>query len=270
MSNVRAQISAEELLSIRRLADLQPSRVAEGQKRVRLAIQTPLEFPDGAFVECCVRKQEGTDVCIQGQVVPRAQRRRGDETGVLVVEVLGASRCTSHLSAPPAARALALPDSKALGQLVSGLLGKEVPTQVDTVDGERLERPLSYARYVDDENRARVVIVADEPSTLRLGSALLMMPEENAMESLATGELDECALDGFDEILNVAASLFNRHGYAHLRLDGVWRAPEDVPEDARALLDACDVQLRMRLTSPAGESCCMLLHACGVRGRKAA
>lgn len=122
--------------------------------------------------------------------------------------------------------------TEALKELFDGLLGVETKLEPG---GEPLEpspgRHLVATRYLNREDVAKAVAVADESFVYFMGAGLAMMPAEKAEESLASHEPPEELLDNGREVLNVAAAVINDAQSMHVRIDELYRLPGVLPSD---------------------------------------
>lgn len=128
-----------------------------------------------------------------------------------------------------------LPTAADVRGLLNGLFDRPV-----TVHQER--EPVLPGRgvhvvgsYVEDTGRTRALVFCDLTLGCVLGAALALVPMPRVEEALASGRVPEDLADNTQEVLNVAASLFNSAD-AHLKLKTVHVVPEPVGEDVVELL----------------------------------
>ncbi len=130
-----------------------------------------------------------------------------------------------------------VPSAFAIRELFEGMLGRDVEwedgARVDFLDGA------AVATYVDDFGNLRAVALADIPLTARAGSAIALMPQAGAESAVANGLISPAQFDNMAEILNVAASLFNKPDTAHLRLLESYAPRETLPAE---VADLCLLQ----------------------------
>lgn len=130
-----------------------------------------------------------------------------------------------------------LPSTMSIRELLDGLLGREVTLEPGAPLAPSAKTPTSIATYVDDSLQLRSLIVVDLPFGAYAGAALGLIPVGGASDAIESGSLPETMAENLYEVLNIAASLFNVAGAAHLRLYQVHHAGTPLPADilARAL-----------------------------------
>lgn len=111
-----------------------------------------------------------------------------------------------------------LPRPKQVRDLLTDLLGKEVTLSpcAPFVPGPR--QPTSIAVYADDSLRITSLIACDLRFSAYVGAALALVAPAVAEEAVEAGMLDPTLAENLYEVLNIASSMFNATGHAHLRL----------------------------------------------------
>lgn len=123
-----------------------------------------------------------------------------------------------------------VPSAFEVRELFEGLLGRSVEwmgnsTPVDPIDGA------SVGAYVNDFGQVKAVVLCDVPLTAWAGSAIALLPHAGAEATIKDGLVTAAQFDNISEILNVAASMFNKSNCAHLRLDTAYAPRETLPAD---------------------------------------
>ena len=124
----------------------------------------------------------------------------------------------------------ALPQAADVGQLVEGLLGRQVTTARTPQPVMRGKDVRIVGSYVDDEGAVRAVCLVDLVLGNALGAALALVPEPRVAAAVSAGKVEDDLAENTREVLNVAASLFNS-GERHLKLAGTWVEQEPVPDE---------------------------------------
>lgn len=116
-----------------------------------------------------------------------------------------------------------LPTPKAVRDLFSGIVGREIDL---SVDGEALtpatEPGVLVGEYISDVYGAQALVAFDLPLAAYLGAALALVPPGGAQIAVDEAFLPDSLLDNAYEVLNISASLFNTDNAPHLRLDPVY------------------------------------------------
>ncbi len=128
-----------------------------------------------------------------------------------------------------------LPTAADVRSLLNGLFDKPVTVREEpgpVLPGRSVK---VVASYVEDSGAVRAVVFCDLVTGCVLGAALAMVPMPRVQEALDTGEVPPDLADNTQEVLNVAASLFNSAD-AHLKLRSVQVVPEPVTDDVVTFL----------------------------------
>lgn len=127
----------------------------------------------------------------------------------------------------------ALPTTRTVRDLLSRLLSRDVEVWVgDPYAGD--DAATTYAVYVDDRMRARVVVVADLEFSALAGAAIGLVPPVLAHSAIGRGKVPATLAENLDEVLNVCAAGLNGPDRPHLRLYSVHHVGEQVPTDVLA------------------------------------
>lgn len=110
-----------------------------------------------------------------------------------------------------------LPKPDAIAALLSCLVGRKVSARAGArlaPDGAR-----SLATYVDADGAVLFAALTDLPFLAGFGAALALIPSSVVDEAVRSGKPSEVLVENAQEVLNVAASLFNDVAYAtHVKL----------------------------------------------------
>ena len=143
----------------------------------------------------------------------------------------------------------ALPTGADVRGLLNGLFDRSV-----TVHEER--RPVLPGRgvhvvgsYVEDGGRVRALVLCDLTLGCVLGAALALVPMPRVQEALDSGAVPPDLADNTQEVLNVAASLFNGAD-AHLKLRATQVAPEPVSDDVVGFLRGAPYRVDLTVEVP--------------------
>ena len=104
--------------------------------------------------------------------------------------------------------------------------------------------------YVEDGGRIRALVMCDLTLGCVLGAALALVPMPRVQEALDAGSVPLDLADNTQEVLNVAASLFNSAD-AHLKLRAVQVAPEPVSDDVVGFLRGAPYRVDLTVEVPA-------------------
>ena len=97
------------------------------------------------------------------------------------------------------------------------------------------------ALYVDDDDQPVAACAVDYPFTAYAGASLTRIPKGTADECVSTGEFSQIMIGNVHEIMNICSRLLMNSKSPHLRLNGLYQKPEEVPGPVQALLgDAPD------------------------------
>lgn len=131
---------------------------------------------------------------------------------------------------------MSLPSEKAIRDLLTGLLGKDVDVLPDDpVSVSPIDR-FTVAVYATDKLRTAAVVVCDLALSAYLASALSLLPPRGAADAISGGVLSEEMEDNLHEIYNVGSSLFNSGAGPHVRLYRVYQPDDELPGDVRGWL----------------------------------
>ncbi|HZP30773.1 MAG TPA: hypothetical protein VFC99_17630 [Acidimicrobiia bacterium] len=131
-----------------------------------------------------------------------------------------------------------MPIQEAIRDLLMDLVGRSV--SIDKTSRLELEDDTvgAVADFVGDDGEVGVALIADLALAASLGASLTMMPATIVKESLRRNRFEEeMLLENFDEVANIMTRLFNTHDTPHLRKDGVYPIPGDVPDPVTALIE---------------------------------
>jgi hypothetical protein len=123
-----------------------------------------------------------------------------------------------------------VPTAFELRDLFESLLGRTVEwtgtsDHVDPIDGALI------GAYTNDIGNVRALILCDIPLTAWAGSAIALLPHSGAEATIKSGLVTAAQYDNIAEILNIAASMFNRPNTPHLRLATTYAPRETLPAD---------------------------------------
>ncbi len=94
------------------------------------------------------------------------------------------------------------------------------------------------AVYVDDNDQPLVACALDYSFTAYAGASLTRIPLGTAKDCADNGDFLEVMLGNVHEIMNICSRLLMSAGSPHLRLQTIYKAPEELPEPVQALVGA--------------------------------
>lgn len=123
-----------------------------------------------------------------------------------------------------------VPTAFEVREVFEGLLGRAIEWEgtshkVDPLDGA------TVGAYVNDFGAVKALVLTDIALTAWAGSAIALLPHNGAEKAIKEGLLSAMQFDNMAEILNVAASMFNKPGTPHLKLGVTYAPRERLPED---------------------------------------
>jgi len=126
-----------------------------------------------------------------------------------------------------------LPKLEEVQELVYGLVGQKVTL---TRGGKiRSNQGGTVAIYVDDQDEMAAFMISDIAFAAYCGAALAMVPPRDAHQVVLAQELDDNLRENYQEIVNVAASLFCNNG-PHVRLKEMLPLSRELPDDVISAL----------------------------------
>jgi len=137
----------------------------------------------------------------------------------------------------------AIPPSKAVKDLLQGLLGRDVevgpadPVLVGDLPGT------AVAVYVDDSMQLSAVAGMDLTLAANVAAAIGLVPPGGAQACIEDRELSPMLAENVTEVCNVLTTLFNRAGAPHLRLHQMYLPGQATPSDVAARLLALGSRL---------------------------
>ena len=129
-----------------------------------------------------------------------------------------------------------LPAPKQIKDLFSDLLGREVTLATVGPLAPSATSPRTVGVYVDDHFGVRAIIACDLEFSARAGAAIALVPSPTAEQAIEASLLDQALAENLYEVLNVAASLFNANGAAHVRLHELHAAGSPIPPNVQPLM----------------------------------
>jgi hypothetical protein len=139
---------------------------------------------------------------------------------------------TSTLPAPPL-----------IGRLIAGLVGRECTSERQPAAAVDLNQPSTVAVYVRDNGMLAAVIVSDLALTAGAGAALALIPPPAAADAVESNSLPDSLAENYQEIVNVAARMFNRPNLPHVRLKEMHITPAMLPGDVSNLISTAPERL---------------------------
>ncbi len=140
-----------------------------------------------------------------------------------------------------------VPNGRLATEVFTGLLAREVECKPAPAPFMvKSKEKLLLAEYITDDNQRACIGYCDYNFAAYAGAALSLVPKPVAEEDLKKGELSESLIENTYELLNVAASIFNKPGVPHVRLKAVTACPP-LPDWARAMSRKPSSRLDLRV-----------------------
>ncbi len=108
-----------------------------------------------------------------------------------------------------------LPSPMNVSSILRDLLGRRVSVKDNRA---RLQGDVLWAHYANDDGSDEAVWTWDITSGICVGAALTMVPSDQAQQDIRRKQVDNMALENFQEVANVLGSLLNEGGRAPMLL----------------------------------------------------
>jgi hypothetical protein len=132
-----------------------------------------------------------------------------------------------------------LPDTKAVKDMLSGLVGKPVSVTPGAPVTPTAKDPVSVAVYVSPTMAVNALCVMDLPLAAWTGGALALLPPGGVQDVVEEdGELTAMLTEALHEVVNVLSALFNVPGAPHSKLHASYAPGDDLPGDIAGMLAA--------------------------------
>ena len=143
----------------------------------------------------------------------------------------------------------ALPTGLEVRELLNGLFDRPVTVHEEPTPVLPGRGVCMVGSYVDETGGVRALAMTDLTLGCCLGAALALVPMPRVAEAIEGGVVPVDLADNTQEVLNIAASLFNSAA-AHLKLRAVQVAPEPVTDDVVAFLRGAPHRTDLRVEVP--------------------
>ncbi|HET6151988.1 MAG TPA: hypothetical protein VFE15_03475 [Marmoricola sp.] len=127
-----------------------------------------------------------------------------------------------------------LPSTKEIRDLLTELLDREITVSPTPPLAPTPNNPCTVAVYVDDTLQVTSVVAFDLALSAYAGAAIGLVPVASAAATVEERVLDDTLRANVQEVLNIAASLFNNDGATHVRLYDTHHIGTPLPGDALA------------------------------------
>jgi len=132
---------------------------------------------------------------------------------------------------------VALPASKDVRDMLTGLVGKPVAVNPGAPVTPAPGKPVAVAVYVDPQMAINALCVMDLGAAAYTGAALALLPPGGAQDAVEEdGELTSLLVDALHEVVNVLSALFNTPGAPHSKLHKLYAPGDDLPGDIAGML----------------------------------
>ena len=139
----------------------------------------------------------------------------------------------------------ALPDVNAVTQMLSMVFGTAT---VKPTPPLAAKTGTLIAVYVSDDNIPVAASLCDPAFAAYAGSALSLVSANDAKKAASSGKLSDTMQQNLYEVMNICSSLLMSDRTPHLKLDNLYRGPEQLPENARAMLGAVAGRIGFEVT----------------------
>ncbi|MCW2606231.1 MAG: hypothetical protein JWO60_924 [Frankiales bacterium] len=143
----------------------------------------------------------------------------------------------------------ALPTAADVRGLLNGLFDRPVTVHAEPAPVLPGRGVHVVGSYLEDTGTLRALVLCDLTLGCVLGAALALVPMPRVQEALDAQVVPQDLADNTQEVLNVAASLFNGAS-AHLKLRAVQVAPEPVTPDVVDFLRAAPHRVDLTVEVP--------------------
>jgi len=132
---------------------------------------------------------------------------------------------------------VALPASKDVRDMLTGLVGKPVAVNPGAPVTPAPDKPVAVAVYVDPQMAINALCVMDLGAAAYTGAALALLPPGGAQDAVEEdGELTSLLVEALHEVVNVLSALFNTPGAPHSKLHKLYAPGDDLPGDVAGML----------------------------------
>ncbi len=129
----------------------------------------------------------------------------------------------------------AAPDEGAIASLVEGLVAAPIQVTRGAAADPQRDATGIFAEFVDDQGALSVLAFADHDVVNRVGGALVGT-DSGVIDDACTKQIvNDEALEGFREVVNVFASCLNTDWTPHLRLGEVQQLPAQLRDEVKQL-----------------------------------
>jgi hypothetical protein len=134
-----------------------------------------------------------------------------------------------------------------MARLMKELLGRNVSAKaVPTLPSA--SGPTVTASYTTDNGQLVAVCICDLELILNGGAALCLIPASEAANNLKAKRLDPALLENFKEVLNICAQLFGSSDAQRVKLNSLYLANADMPEELKTFMTKGHVRKEVQLS----------------------
>lgn len=132
----------------------------------------------------------------------------------------------ADVSPPESKPGMQMPDEEDVAELFGGLVDAEVDVQPNSDKPLKSKRFAIIGEYQNDEGNPVLLMAADVALVNFLGSALVMLPKDEAENANKNGSISDEIKESFQEICNISSSLINDAGNSHVRFANMYTAKD--------------------------------------------
>ena len=146
---------------------------------------------------------------------------------------------------------MSMPDDEDLAELFSGLVDADVAVKLGSDKPLKEKRFAVVGEYQDDEGNPVMLMAADVALVNYLGSALVMLPRDEAEAANKNNSISDEIQESFQEICNISSSLINDAGNSHVRFAQMYVTKNGpLPERVAGITSAPSNKVDFSLTIP--------------------
>lgn len=142
---------------------------------------------------------------------------------------------------------LSLPPTKAVRDLLEGLLGRPVTTDPHHPWMPAAGQPVCVAEMVGDDGLLLAVALLDLGLTVHAGAAIGLAPPGGARDMVAEQDPSPTVLANTAEVLNVLSSVWNVPNHPHTRLGTVHEPGSTLPPHVARVLTSLGRRTDLRV-----------------------
>ena len=142
------------------------------------------------------------------------------------------------------------PNDAQLQEMLGMLFGNDLKINPGDPVATDADSKSIVAIFVNADGSPATACFCDLPFAAYSGAALSMIPKGGAEDAAKSGELSEMMRGNLNEIMNICSRLFITNDTPHVKLETLYDKAGELPENARAMVDAAAGRSDFRVTIP--------------------